>query len=63
MGNGFVEKLERYQIMAVLTVESFAHSNDRHSKNPELKGNKNNILAFGVLESAWLVRGSTLRTL
>jgi hypothetical protein len=52
MGNGFVEKLARYQTMAVLMMGSIAHSNDRHSKNPKLKRNENKILAFGVLESA-----------
>jgi hypothetical protein len=50
MRDGFIQKL-RTLLKKVVCVGLRTHSNDGHSKDPELESDENNILTLGVIET------------
>ena len=55
MWDGFIEQLVRISEILAQKGHKVAHSNSRHSKNPQLEGNKDNVFALGIPKSEMLI--------
>lgn len=53
--DGFVQKLRVYVRLNRRMDECTTHSNDRHSKHPELERNEHNVFTFRVIEAEIVV--------